>query len=278
MSRIALGSLFFLVFLTPLSATAGDAASDSLPPDLASMNDTGLFVLGNVLFAIYHEFGHALIDLLDLPVVGREEDAADGFAAIRMIPPAPDPLRDELIIAVADGWRLQGEAVVGRFDRQSLWDEHALDEQRHYTMVCLLVGSDQEGFFDYARDAGLPVERIVTCPEDFLAMQAGWRRLLSGYTLDRAGGDSSDHGRIDLVFGEPAPGDRGGFDLARAGGVVERAVAGLARDIALPEDVTVRFASCDRANAHWIRATREVLICYALVSEFRSLLDGMPGR
>ena len=265
MSRTALITLFFPIFLLTAPATADDVAADP-----TGIDDAGLFVLGNVLFAVYHEFGHALIDLLDLPVVGREEDAADGFAAIRMIPPAPDPVGDDLIIAVADGWRLQSDG----FDRAALWDEHALDEQRHYALVCLLVGSDQGGFFDYAREAGLPIERIVTCPEDFSNMQTGWRRLLSRHRL----GDQSDYGRIDLVFDEPAPGDGDAFELARAGSGVEQAVAGLARDIALPQDVTVRFASCDRANAHWVRERREILICYALVSDFRALLDGVRGR
>src|SRR5262249_8299399 len=35
------------------------------------------FVVGNTLFALVHEVGHALISEMGLPVLGREEDAAD---------------------------------------------------------------------------------------------------------------------------------------------------------------------------------------------------------
>lgn len=39
--------------------------------------DTLAFVEGNLLGIFYHELGHALIDILDLPIFGQEEDAAD---------------------------------------------------------------------------------------------------------------------------------------------------------------------------------------------------------
>ena len=44
-----------------------------------------LFVLANLEFTLLHEFGHALIDDLQLPVFGMEEDAADRIAIIAML-------------------------------------------------------------------------------------------------------------------------------------------------------------------------------------------------
>src|SRR5437868_6462646 len=35
------------------------------------------FVVGNTLFVLLHELGHVLITELNLPVLGRQEDAAD---------------------------------------------------------------------------------------------------------------------------------------------------------------------------------------------------------
>src|SRR5689334_22528436 len=43
------------------------------------------FVAGNMLFVVLHELGHALISDLGLPVLGREEDAADAFASVAML-------------------------------------------------------------------------------------------------------------------------------------------------------------------------------------------------
>ena len=35
------------------------------------------FVMGNTLFAMAHEIGHGLINEMNMPVLGREEDAAE---------------------------------------------------------------------------------------------------------------------------------------------------------------------------------------------------------
>src|SRR6266436_2435982 len=43
------------------------------------------FVIGNTLFAMLHELGHAAVGELGLPVLGKDEDAADSFAAVRLI-------------------------------------------------------------------------------------------------------------------------------------------------------------------------------------------------
>src|SRR5262245_19776632 len=40
------------------------------------------FVAGNLIFATVHEVGHMLISEMGLPVLGREEDAADAFATL----------------------------------------------------------------------------------------------------------------------------------------------------------------------------------------------------
>src|SRR5262249_53486576 len=36
-------------------------------------------VVGQLLFTVAHEFGHALFDIYDVPIFGRQEDAADQF-------------------------------------------------------------------------------------------------------------------------------------------------------------------------------------------------------
>src|SRR5437763_1184425 len=51
-----------------------------LPPE--RRQELVKFVVGNTLFALVHEFGHTAISEMGLPVLGREEDAADSFAAV----------------------------------------------------------------------------------------------------------------------------------------------------------------------------------------------------
>jgi Putative metallopeptidase len=43
------------------------------------------FVSGNTLFVLLHEMAHVAITQMGLPVVGRMEDAADTYAALRLI-------------------------------------------------------------------------------------------------------------------------------------------------------------------------------------------------
>jgi hypothetical protein len=51
----------------------------------AERRDTVRFVVGNLLFVLLHEVGHVQIHEMGLPVLGREEDAADGYASIMML-------------------------------------------------------------------------------------------------------------------------------------------------------------------------------------------------
>ena len=43
------------------------------------------FVSGNMLFVLLHEMAHVAISQMGLPVLGKMEDAADTFAALRLI-------------------------------------------------------------------------------------------------------------------------------------------------------------------------------------------------
>ena len=63
------------------------------------------FVAGNVLFALVHEVGHMLIAEMGLPVLGREEDAADAFATLTGLK-LGDAFSDRVLIASARGWFL----------------------------------------------------------------------------------------------------------------------------------------------------------------------------
>ncbi|MFN4169605.1 MAG: DUF4344 domain-containing metallopeptidase, partial [Pannonibacter phragmitetus] len=60
---------FALAFALGLAAARGDEARDSV-------------IQSNIISTLYHEFGQALVDVLKLPVLGREEDAADALATL----------------------------------------------------------------------------------------------------------------------------------------------------------------------------------------------------
>jgi hypothetical protein len=120
------------------------------------------FVVGNMLFVMLHELGHAAVADFKLPVLGREEDAADEFAILKM-----------LSVGTAFTRRVLGEATKGWFfsarrDRKDgeplvFYDEHGLDEQRAYQIVCLMVGHNPNKMVDLANEMQLPEDRRQSC-------------------------------------------------------------------------------------------------------------------
>ena len=49
--------------------------------------------VGQFLWAVLHEVGHAIADIFDLPIFGHEEDAADNFATYIMLQFGKEPAR-----------------------------------------------------------------------------------------------------------------------------------------------------------------------------------------
>ncbi|SEK35880.1 DUF4344 domain-containing metallopeptidase [Nonomuraea pusilla] len=135
------------------------------------------YVTGVLLDTLFHELGHALISIYDLPTVGKEDDAVDQLSAIYMIE----------IGEAGQNYALQAAQsyfiAAGDSDRDSLpfYDEHSMDEQRAYNYACLVYGSDPEKFADLVGetdDSYLPQARAERCPEEWAKVSAAWNKLL----------------------------------------------------------------------------------------------------
>ena len=140
----------------------------------------GEAVAGATLFTFFHELGHALIDLYDLPVTGREEDAVDQLATMILLEGG-----DEGETAALNGaWSfLSEEEEDGEDSGEELafWDEHSLDEQRFYNIVCLIFGSNPDEYTYMVLDGDLPRPRAVRCKDEYKKNYAAWDRLLTPY-------------------------------------------------------------------------------------------------
>ena len=124
-------------------------------------------------FAVAHELGHALIQIYRLPVLGREEDAADQFAAMLFLTHnRPSPV-------LGAAREFEHGARNSRLDRDVLGDDHALDGQRAANLACWLYGFDSETYADVAQS--LPALRLANCAAEYDGMVAAWTRLLGPY-------------------------------------------------------------------------------------------------
>src|SRR5215475_2127975 len=103
------------------------------------------FVTGNMLFVLLHEIGHAAITQMGLPVLGRPEDAADSFAAVGLIR-IGSVFSHRVLVQAAKGWFLADRRDTHAGDAVAFYDEHGLNQQRAYQIVCLMVGSDEDKF------------------------------------------------------------------------------------------------------------------------------------
>ena len=50
--------------------------------NFAGASEEDGFVTSNLISFVYHEFGHAVIDTMQVPIFGQEEDAADVFSLL----------------------------------------------------------------------------------------------------------------------------------------------------------------------------------------------------
>lgn len=127
-----------------------------------------------LLWVFYHELAHALIDMLDLPVTGREEDAADQLATLTLLRSGPDGSDGALASAK---WFLFNSRH--RKAREPLWGEHSLDKQRYYNILCWVYGSDTTEHLKLTgRKWGLPRGRAERCPAEYDRMSRSWDAIL----------------------------------------------------------------------------------------------------
>ena len=128
-----------------------------------------------LVFTFYHELGHALIDVYDLPVTGREEDAVDQLATVMLLETWDGEDSELSILSSAEAFELDAGEEGAEAD---LADEHSLDQQRYYNLVCWIYGSDPDYFSDVAKEWELPANRAEQCSGEYARMSASWNTLL----------------------------------------------------------------------------------------------------
>jgi hypothetical protein len=130
-------------------------------------------VTGAIRFIVLHEVGHALVDVLELPITGREEDAVDQLSAWLLI---GDEAGDAAVLSAAAAFAISGEShALGESD---FANEHSLDQQRYFSMVCWVYGRDPARHPDLVELSGLPPARAEGCAAEYARLDASWRQLL----------------------------------------------------------------------------------------------------
>jgi hypothetical protein len=133
-------------------------------------------VLGDVLFTLYHELGHALIANYELPVTGKEEDAVDGLSAVILSETYEDG--QSIVVTAADWFSALVDQQGTDHEFSDYADVHSLDEQRFVTLLCLAYGSNPNGYSGLVGDDVLPADRADGCEAEYSQARDSWTTLL----------------------------------------------------------------------------------------------------
>src|SRR5262249_43581412 len=119
-------------------------------------------LLGPLFETTFHEFAHAVFDMLRVPVLGREEDAADQVSAYIMLHLGKAEAR-RLITGAAYAYKTEAEAEKAPPGIKQFANAHGTPAQRFYNLLCIAYGSDSQLFGDMVKTGHLPKERAEDC-------------------------------------------------------------------------------------------------------------------
>lgn len=149
-----------------------NASAEPVAPGL-SPTDT---VVGPTLEVFLHEMAHAVFELFRLPVLGREEDAADQVAAYMLLNLSKDEAR-RAVIATASMYLREARNFTAELTRYA--DGHSTPAQRYYNLLCLAYGSDPVLFADAVDKSLLPRSRAEACADEYKQVSFAFQTLIA---------------------------------------------------------------------------------------------------
>ena len=135
-------------------------------------------IVGAILDTFLHEVGHGVFDILEIPIFGREEDAADFFSAYILLQFTPE---DAVRLFQGVGFMMASEAKAALETPPSVKafaGPHGTAAQRYYNLLCMAYGSDPQTFADVISVGGLPRERAEGCAEEFAMLSRAFKKLI----------------------------------------------------------------------------------------------------
>jgi hypothetical protein len=125
-----------------------------------------------------HETGHAVFDQLKVPVLGREEDAADLFSAYIILQLGKEGAR-RLILGSA--YQYKADVVSPQVPLTKYADEHGIPAQRFFNVLCIAYGADPKLFADVVEKGYLPKQRAEGCDGEYEQIAFAFKKLIGPY-------------------------------------------------------------------------------------------------
>ena len=242
----------------------GASAQDMSGFSKQQRSDIIRFAANNSLFVLYHEMAHLLVDQLRLPVLGKEEDAADNMATWTLLNKRT-PEADKALADAAEGWLLTGVAYGSGKYEEDFSAAHSLDKQRAYQIVCLMVGSDDKAFRPIANQYSIARDRQESCYWDYELVD---RSLLGVLEEHRSSGGAA---KVNVTYHDAGGRLKLAADAFRSSGVFDQVAAEVRDNYHLRRPVKFNARRCGEANAYYDPDTIEIIFCYELMKDFMDL-------
>ena len=170
--------------------TQAEAKNPNLFPMKVSRDG---FLAGVFAGVILHETGHALFDVLDVPIMGREEDAADEISTFVALQFQPQ-LADVVVAAYADIGETFANPPTAAPDTKAadfpkdktlqcfadpfcaFADVHGTWGQRFYNTLCLMYGGNPTHYAFLQTGGWLPKDR--DCPAEYALVRHAFAKTI----------------------------------------------------------------------------------------------------
>jgi hypothetical protein len=134
-------------------------------------------LVSQVYYVFLHETGHAMFDLLTIPVFGNEESAADQFATYMLLQMGKDDAR-QLILGATYTFRAYMNAAETTESTVGFSDIHGTPAQRFFNLLCIGYGARPDVFGDLVQKGLLPKSRAQDCPFEYGALAYAVQQLV----------------------------------------------------------------------------------------------------
>lgn len=248
-----------IVALWAMPALSQDVSENDMAAAMA-------FAVNNSTLILYHEMGHLFVGELGLPVLGKNEDAADSLAAVLLLDENAD-WSDAVLRDSAEGWYLSpfnGDNVPGDW---AFMDEHSLDKQRAFFFVCMMVGNNQEYYGELATEYGMDADRQEKCKYIYQQAHDSWTQLLDPHALSD---ENPASGEIEVVYDDP--GEFAEYaEALMADSFLEYAAGVVTENYAIPRNLTFRAMQCGVSNAYYNPGDAQITFCYEYTKHLADL-------
>jgi hypothetical protein len=125
-------------------------------------------IVGGLVGMVLHESARAAFDMLNIPVLGSEEDAADQVSAFIALQFSPE-VAQTVIKGTYSVWKKYDDDITSPLkNRQYNFASAAsVPRQRMYNILCIAYGGARSSFGDLVEQGDLLPERVENCADEY---------------------------------------------------------------------------------------------------------------